>query len=214
LCNECGYCRWSRFDFSFNIKPSLAAERIETEDDKAKAMASIATESEHAYSKYQQLHALKKPLTKVLASIYQHTDVNQDVHSFTSSSKVNKKISLVASIYEKECKTSFESLTKSIQILLETRRELLRYNNERSKEKHVMDPFASDNKCFGCASFFVSKCLSLLETLYQNSELRPTLMSKAKELVTELITNNLHQGNEQLRSDTRRVICFLIKENR
>lgn len=33
LCNECGYSKYGRFEFSVNAKPSFAFDAIESEDD-------------------------------------------------------------------------------------------------------------------------------------------------------------------------------------
>jgi len=38
LCNECGYCKHARFDYSLVCTPSFAVEPVRSEEDKHKAM--------------------------------------------------------------------------------------------------------------------------------------------------------------------------------
>lgn len=32
LCNECGYCKYGKFEYSLAVKPSYAADKIESEE--------------------------------------------------------------------------------------------------------------------------------------------------------------------------------------
>ena len=66
LCNECGYCKHARFDYTLVCKPSFSAEPILTEEDKAKAMASMQRESENAHQAFEDILACKKTLEKLL----------------------------------------------------------------------------------------------------------------------------------------------------
>ncbi|KAH3761904.1 auxin transport protein BIG [Pelomyxa schiedti] len=65
LCNECGYCKFAKFEITLSAKPSFAAERIETDQDMKKGLDTIDTESQNAHKRYSQLASFRTPLARV-----------------------------------------------------------------------------------------------------------------------------------------------------
>ncbi|KAF2077723.1 hypothetical protein CYY_000970 [Polysphondylium violaceum] len=68
LCNECGFCKHARFEYSFTCQPTLAIERIENAEDHKRAIANIDKESENAHKKYQRLLSFKKIISHLITS--------------------------------------------------------------------------------------------------------------------------------------------------
>ena len=66
LCNECGFCKHARFDFSLVVRPSYVVERITNEAEREKLLALIDTELANASKRYTQLVNLKRPLERLL----------------------------------------------------------------------------------------------------------------------------------------------------
>ncbi len=212
LCIECGYCKYARFDLSMTVKPSLTTEKMETEADKAKGIAAIDKELDVAHSKYQQLASFKKPISKILSSIYQQEDLPAAADLLVSSTKVNRKIAVLASLYAKECKTTFDQLSKSLQTLQSLRRELHRFTKTTSSPQ--VQAARVHNRCYGCATAFLSQALSLLYGITQHNQLAPLLSDLSPSIVTELVKCNIHHGTSVVRADARKLICALTADNR
>lgn len=126
--------------------------------------------------------------------------------------RVNKKVGLLAALYGHECKNAFASLSKSVQILLATHQDLVWYNSKTQSKPDVIDAkIRLGNKCFGCANAFVSLCLSLVQSLANSSSLWSLLIRNG--FIKELINNNMLQGTADTRSEARKVLCLLIKDD-
>ena len=69
LCNECGYSKWGHFSYSVTAKQNFAAEKLEDEEDRKKAVETIDKESDNAYNKYQQILEYKKQIVQLLQEI-------------------------------------------------------------------------------------------------------------------------------------------------
>eukprot|EP00741_Cyanophora_paradoxa_P010481 tig00000158_g10134.t1 len=168
ICNECGFCKYGRFEVAVVAKPSLACERVETEEDRKAALATIDREADNAHRRYAQLSSFKRPLVKLVTNFGDLDSLTitavpassgaaaagasssgperasssaERTGAFVASSemeqllanapgsnfKTNRKIAILGMLYGKECKGAFDSLAKSVQALMGTRRELLRY---------------------------------------------------------------------------------------
>ena len=253
LCNECGFCKYGAFGFSFLAKPSFAPERMENDEDRNRGIENVDKESANAYRRYQQLMSYKKPITRIAFQLgsdssdalsnssasssssannanggggstnallsssgggfgFNLSDSTMALGNSASATKVNRKISMLAMLYGKECRVSFESLRRSVQILLGTRRELVRYSTKNKTRDVLLDAKARPaNKCFGCANAFVSKCLSLLEHLARMPRARLLLVERG--LLQELLRSNLHLGSARARADARNVVTALVTNN-
>ena len=55
LCNECGFCKHARFDFTLVVRPSYVVERITNEAEREKLLALIDAELANASKRYTQL---------------------------------------------------------------------------------------------------------------------------------------------------------------
>ena len=66
LCDECGFCKHARFDFTLVVKPSYVVERISNEAEREKLLALIDTELQNANKRHSQLATLKRPLESLL----------------------------------------------------------------------------------------------------------------------------------------------------
>lgn len=244
FCIECGFSKWVRLDFSLMGRPSFSIERIQNEQDRKKALELIQTEYENANIAYKQLALQKEPLAMLLSSVNEggaSTSTNDNQFDAArlfgggSGLKVNKQIEALAQNYEQECKANFEAMSKSIQLLIGTRREILRYdaqispknvvvsqsNNSTtttSQESESIDSMDLEidtataatsfpSNCFGCATSFFGLCLRLLEPLALNSECRTLLLSE--NFVNELLTNNLSTGPSETRNGiTKKIETF------
>ncbi len=66
LCNECGYCKHARFEFSVTCKSSFVAEKVCCEEDRKRAGQIIEKETAEIHRKHEEL---KKMRTKVLKAL-------------------------------------------------------------------------------------------------------------------------------------------------
>eukprot|EP01119_Soliformovum_irregulare_P005782 TRINITY_DN1752_c0_g1_i5.p1 TRINITY_DN1752_c0_g1~~TRINITY_DN1752_c0_g1_i5.p1 ORF type:complete len:4545 (-),score=1275.14 TRINITY_DN1752_c0_g1_i5:38-13672(-) len=239
LCNECGYSKWARFDYNFYAKPSLACEKIENDEDRNKALSTIDKEVENAHAKYLQLVQYKKPLLKLISSIHNQSEVTAETDesvqaaiaiSGGGSGKVNRRIALLAALYEKECKAAFDSLSKSVQILLGTRREVQRYMHRKQSKGEAHTEATGKRRCYGCATAFVGLSLQLIESIVKMKNTQSKAQDSAMEvdngprkvmiegllqggIVQLLMGPLLRLGSSQIRNDVKRVLCHIVRDH-
>lgn len=217
-CNECGHSKYGTFSFTFNARQSFASERMESTEDRDHGMEIINTESTNAYRRYQQVLSLKRHIVTVISLI--NTESSGESNDFLARfsvaasaqhGRVDPKVAMLASLYGKECKQAFDSLSQSARKLLATRRELVRFNSKASAKPEVVDAKARPpNSCFGCGNDFVALYLSFVDNVARQEHLRKVFVRQG--LLQELLGNNL-QGSAQLRATTRRVIALLTENN-
>ena len=70
LCNECGFCKFARFEFTLTVRPSYVVERVTTEAQAQKLLALIDAELLNANKRYAQLSSHKVPLERLLAQLH------------------------------------------------------------------------------------------------------------------------------------------------
>jgi len=235
LCNECGFCKHARFDFTLVVKPSYVVERISSEAERAKLVALIDSELQNANKRYTQLSSLKRPIEKLCSNL---AEPHQPSPSGTSTSgsdqliaslpgasalKINRKISILAML-NKESQTAHESLFKSTQTLQAARAELLRYmqsgatpalsvDSALSEETELPLPPSSDsrpaanNQRFDCAAAFVLECLMLFEGLAAQPALRNELLGR--DLIPQIIEMNLCSAARRSQLHATRLLCLL-----
>lgn len=218
-CNECGHSKYGTFSFTFNARQSFASERMESTEDRDHGMEIINTESTNAYRRYQQVLNLKRHIVSVISLINTESSIGTNEFLLTRFSvavssqhgKVDPKVAMLASLYGKECKQAFDSLSQSARKLLATRRELVRFNSKASAKPDVVDAKARPaNSCFGCGNDFIALYLTFVDAVARQEHLRSVFVDQG--LLQELLGNNL-QGSPQLRTTTRRVIALLIENN-
>ena len=66
LCNECGFCKHARFDYTLVVKPSYVVERITNEDERERLLALMDAELANVTKRHGQLAAVKRPLERLL----------------------------------------------------------------------------------------------------------------------------------------------------
>ncbi|XP_008200345.2 E3 ubiquitin-protein ligase UBR4 isoform X1 [Tribolium castaneum] len=236
LCHACGFCKYAKFDFTLLAKPCCAIDPIETDDDRKKTVANINSLLEKADRVYKQLIANKPNLEALVLKITEHrserkTDEGSSSNTTTTSGtttgsvpsgsaqfKVNKTIQMLAQQYCNECKTSFEELSKIIQRVLVSRKELVAYDRKHRdvdypKPSSLLKPGDSftNTRCYGCASAATEHCLTLLRALASNPTTRQILCSKG--LIQELVWNNLRKGSIQIQEEVKQLLCVLTRDN-
>lgn len=137
---------------------------------------------------------------------------------------------MLAQQYCCECKTSFEELSKIIQRVLVSRKELISFDrkqrdmetpiistsvyNTHENTENILDKTpvkCMSNLCYGCSSAATEQCLTLLRALATQPSARQLLCSKG--LVQELLWNNLRRASIQVQEEVRQLLCLLIKDN-
>ncbi|XP_077460740.1 E3 ubiquitin-protein ligase UBR4 isoform X2 [Stigmatopora argus] len=240
LCNACGFCKYARFDFMLYAKPCCAVDPIENEEDRKKAVTNINTLLEKADRVYHQLMGHRPQLESLLSKVNEaapekpQDDTVAAAGLGTSSANVNRYIQQLAQEYSGDCKTSFDELSKIIQKVLASRKELLEYDlqqreaatkSSRSSSSHQPTFTASQyralsvlgcghtssNKCYGCASAVTGHCITLLRALATNPALRQILVLQG--LIRELFEYNLRRGTAAMREEVRQLICLLTRDH-
>ncbi|KAK7896704.1 hypothetical protein WMY93_022029 [Mugilogobius chulae] len=221
LCNACGFCKYARFDFMLYAKPCCAVDPIENEEDRKKAVTNINTLLDKADRVYHQLMGHRPQLESLLSKVNEaapekpQDDTGAAAGLGTSSANVNRYIQQLAQEYSGDCKTSFDELSKIIQKVLASRKELLEYDlqqreaatkSSRNSSSHQPTFTASQyralsvlgcghtssTKCYGCASAVTGHCITLLRALATNPALRQILVLQG--LIRELFEYNLRRG--------------------
>ena len=123
---------------------------------------------------------------------------------------VNVFIQQLAQKYCVESKSLFEDLSSIIQKVMATRKELLIFD-QQEQQQYVEQEVINPGKCFGCAAASVEHCLTLLRALSTNPEARQTLFELG--VIPELMNHNLRRGSNSVKSETRKLLSYLTKDN-
>ncbi|KAG2458904.1 UBR4 ligase, partial [Polypterus senegalus] len=237
LCNACGFCKYARFDFMLYAKPCCAVDPIENEEDRKKAVTNINTLLDKADRVYHQLMGHRPQLESLLSKVNEaapekaQDDTGGGTGIGTTTTSVNRYIQQLAQEYCGDCKSSFEELSKIIQVLA-SRKELLEYDLQqreaatKSSRTTAQPTFTasqyrslsvlscghtSSTKCYGCASAVTEHCITLLRALTTNSAIRQILVLQG--LIKELFEYNLRRGTSAMREEVRQLMCLLTRDN-
>lgn len=151
--------------------------------------------------------------------------------NLASTCFVNKTIQQIAFKYCNECKALFDELSKIIQKLLASRKELVIYDNVQRLESYsqLCDEStgtrfimrrdskmfglqtSSSGKCYGCATATIEHCITLLKGLAVLPVYRELFCVNG--LLKILIDQNLNLNNLTLRKEVRRLLSLLLKDN-
>ncbi|XP_063173479.1 E3 ubiquitin-protein ligase UBR4 [Candoia aspera] len=238
LCNACGFCKYARFDFMLFAKPCCAVDPIENEEDRKKAVTNINTLLDKADRVYHQLMGHRPQLENLLCKVNEAAPEKPQDDSggsggiSSTSASVNRYILQLAQEYCGDCKNSFDELSKIIQKVFASRKELLEYDLQqreaasKSSRSAVQPTFTasqyralsvlgcghtSSTKCYGCASAVTEHCITLLRALATNAAIRHILVSQG--LIRELFDYNLRRGAATMREDVRQLMCLLTRDN-
>lgn len=246
LCNSCGFSKYAKFDYTLTAKPTFSVDPIENEEDRKKTVQAINAQLEKADRVYKSLISNKPTLELLLLRIQEHgfmDKMSDEALGFPStnsgcagsnyasvsgsSSNVNRTIQQVAHKYCVECKSSFIELSKIIQKVLASRKELVDYDNiqresiskttgslgkgaTRRDSKIIVSLSSASGRCYGCASAVVKYCITLLNKLGTLTQYRKTLCTG---LLQELVDYNLKTGSNVVRQEIRQLLCTLTLDN-
>ena len=140
-------------------------------------------------------------------------------NQFQSSSEggVNRAIQAVAQLYCQSCKNSYQELSKIIQSVLASRKELVTYDMKKLQTGKITAPSEpttpitplsegegvslsfplsaaplSEGNCFGCASSTLEHCITVLKALAFKPETRKILVQEVLYMYIQLhIVNTL-----------------------
>jgi E3 ubiquitin-protein ligase UBR4 len=228
LCNTCGFCKYAKFEYTLSCRPCCAVDPIESEEDRKKAISSINTLLDKADKVYKMLIGNKPHLEALLTKISESgldvdvTNVSGPGGMSGTGSYVNGHIQQLAQKYCGDCKGSFEELSKIIQKVMATRKELLNFDNSRravstappqqaSSSTSDLTVMRNSGKCYGCAAASVEHCLTLLRALATKHKTRSLLCQEG--LIQQLLEHNLRRGSVSVRTEVRKLITFLTKDN-
>ena len=148
--------------------------------------------------------------------------------SSTMTSSVNKAIQHLAQKYCVECKGLFEELSKIAHKVLASRRELVEYDNRqlrrclnaessilssanRRKSKVYSSLARGSGRCYGCATFTVEHCITMLKALSTIPKLRSQICDSG--IINELVNFNLRNGSYSIVEEIRQLLCSLTRDD-
>lgn len=198
-------------------------------------MSHIDTLLERADVIYKQVAAYRTPISVLLAKVSESNDTKEPSEGHTNSSssgsnggnRVSKTIQLLSQKYASDCKSSFDDLSKIIQEILISRKELTDYNAKQSPDNlNTNNQILSDGegsmknvsnihsigKCYGCTVAAVENCVTVMKAFATN-EIMKTFLCK-EDVIAQLMRNNLHSGTTRIHDTTRELLCLLAKDNR
>ena len=241
LCNACGFCKYAKFEYTLTTRVCCAVDPIENEEDRKKAILNINSLLDKADKVYKQLILNKPVLESWIMKISESGGAlgfeepnNANNSSVSSGNQVNHYIQQLALRYCGDCKNSFEELSKIIQKVMATRKELVTFDASRkTKVSNLVQPVdepipqlnASNfkvasatlitrkpsSRCYGCASASVEHCLTLLRALATKPDSRQELFQQG--LIQQLMEHNLRRGALSTRHEVRKLICLLTRDN-
>ncbi|VVC25973.1 Hypothetical protein CINCED_3A011321 [Cinara cedri] len=266
LCHSCGFCKYAKFDYVLTAKPCCAVDPIENDDDRNKTISSINSNLEKADRLYKQLVSSKPVLETMLVKVMENrleksnntnaeesqspnvapvsgfaAVVNGAMNNNISSGpvhQVNRSIQLLAQKYGSECRNTFEDLSRIVQKVLASRKELIAYDqnqvgqvkstsrfNGSFSSVSISDSITSlsisqnmsstcslpNTTCYGCITAALEHCFVMLRALATNMALRKILLQQG--LIQELVENNIRRGSVQTQEEVRNLLCILIQDN-
>eukprot|EP01096_Ripella_sp_DP13-Kostka_P003623 TRINITY_DN1544_c3_g1_i5.p1 TRINITY_DN1544_c3_g1~~TRINITY_DN1544_c3_g1_i5.p1 ORF type:complete len:4907 (+),score=2611.56 TRINITY_DN1544_c3_g1_i5:95-14722(+) len=239
LCLICSDCHYFRINYRFKYRPSFESETIETDEDLAKAQERLNEVSQEADKHYNEILSHKRSIQLYLSqiagdsrspspsSLHELLQSNGEIHKLEPSliqalvqSKGRDPFGALRDTYSKAQK-SFNSLSESMQQLLSIKHQLVQYTQQQSSAPVVASSSSSGsgkcegghkaNRCYGCATEFLSQALRLLGSLAKNNGVRASLLERG--FIQEIISNNLQQGSNANKADARSLLVRLVNNN-
>uniref|UniRef100_A0A8D8THS7 E3 ubiquitin-protein ligase UBR4 n=1 Tax=Cacopsylla melanoneura TaxID=428564 RepID=A0A8D8THS7_9HEMI len=238
LCHACGFCKYAKFDYVITARPCCTVDAITNDEERAKAISTINSQLDKANLCYRQLTNLKPALVSLLTRIEDRVyttppeDINQ-INSVTASvvaaaaaagntqahvinvTNVNKVIQVLAHRYSQDCKNAFEELSRTLQQVLASRKELLKYDKitvGKGSSSDVLDIFCNvpdlTGQCYACCFAVAEHCLSLVRAL-TNIKIARKYM-RDLNLVDELMEHSLKHGTSDNQFDVKHIVCYLV----
>lgn len=159
--------------------------------------------------------------------------INNAAVTHPGLASVSRAIQQLAQRYCGDCKSLFDELSKIIQKVLASRKELVDYDRQqkgpKERSKSIVGPtlgFRSGpspldsgdtppvaiSRCYGCASAATEYCITLLRALATSPKYRQMLCNEG-QLLRQLIEHNLRRGSLVARYEVRQLLCLLTKDN-
>ncbi|XP_022651482.1 E3 ubiquitin-protein ligase UBR4-like isoform X4 [Varroa destructor] len=209
LCNNCGFCRYAKFDFHLYCKQCCAVNPIENEEERKKAVAFMNNQLDIADKSYTVMQSYKPVLESLLARIYEREESEGITHP--QQGHVNRSIQQLGQKYGSDCKATFDELSATVQKVLACRKELVEIECARRGVPAPSQSSVSSGRCFGC----VSASIELVVTLLRAMTTKPAFANVLCELglIGELLSCNLRQGSSRLRRDVRHLLVSLTADN-
>ncbi|CAD5111184.1 DgyrCDS518 [Dimorphilus gyrociliatus] len=204
LCVACGFCKYAKVDISLYARTTCDVGSIESEDDKAKALNSISNLLEKADKLYKDLMGNKPTLETLLLKV---VDCDIATGEGGENAAVSTLIHQVANKYNVDCRNTFEDLSKCIEKIVASRKELVEY----TKGGQLVEDSKKSKNCYGCSNATLSHCITLLTALCSKENIRAQL---AQPQFFKLLLNvNLPKGTINNRGKVRKLICALIRND-
>lgn len=239
LCHNCGFCKFAKFDYSLFARPCCTVDVITNDEERTKAIWSINSLLSKANGCFTQLNSIKSILNSLLNRVEDRAYANPGeaichtkftAASITSSnaigysnsqtavnvSPVSQVVQVIVNRYTVECRNIFEELSRTLQLLAASRKELIRYDSLTIDEKDAnyeglsYTPQVWDH-CYSCSLAVTEYCCTLIRALSVTTESRMALVDL--NVVQELIEYNLKQGNAKIQNDVRFLIGRLLRDN-
>jgi len=218
LCIDCGRSSYANFVYSFQARPSLEVDQIDNEVDERACIAVVEKESQSARAFAQKLDNLRKPLEAMLFSMGpiragDSTTVSAAGHN---THKLPRRLLLLETLYNRDCRNAAEGLTRSIQLLASARQELLRYSRSgrlrqpsqvqqqqglqqktRSAPETPVPVHSGESQstaCYGCTARAIHELRQLLADIVSSSPSKAQALYD-NGLLTELLSYNLRRGS-------------------
>lgn len=238
LCHACGFCKYAKFDYVITARPCCTVDAITNDEERGKAITTIISQLDKANLCYRQLTNLKPALLSLLTRVEDRVyttppeDMNQ-INSVTASvvaaaaaaantqahvmnvTSVNKVIQVLAHRYSVDCKNAFEELSRTIQQVLTSLKELLKYDKltvGKGSPSDLVDIFFNvpqlTGQCYACSFAVYEHCLTLIRAL-TNVKLARKYM-RDHGVVKELMEHSLKHGTYENQFDVIQIICFLV----
>lgn len=231
LCNECGYCKHARFDWSLLCRPSFAVETIADDTDKAKALAAIQRESENAHKCFLEIVSCKRTLEQLLTPLA--LSDAQSAGAAGSSSLgagavagagsaggiIQRQVQVAGTLYCKDAKRWFQSMMHSVRMLSALGQQLASYLGVDSVQQSTTtaaDKSSSSSSskahCFGCATKFLGLAFEVLVPLAERDECRSEMIEAGT--LDALVESAMHMGPMYSREMARSLVVALARDSK
>eukprot|EP00058_Branchiostoma_floridae_P006338 XP_002591826.1 hypothetical protein BRAFLDRAFT_125324 [Branchiostoma floridae] len=214
LCNNCGFCKYAKFDFTLTAKTCTSVDSVDNEEDRKKAISTINSLLDKADRIYHQLKAHRLAIEGLLAKTYGHpgdTVMEEPSPGGSTSSSVSKIIQQLAHRYCTDCKTAFDELSKIIQGNSEKSLLWLFFSSSAAMCDTVTCTCNGDFQQWSLGQpAAVQLCVTLLRALATETSNSGVLVSQG--LVQEVMSFNLKRGTPAIRKEVRHLLCLLTRE--
>lgn len=194
LCIDCGFCKYGKFSYSVNGWPSDDVDRVETDQDEKQCLAVIEAESQKARDTAQRLQRLRRPIERVLAGTSRESVSVTEATDPPTTHSLNRKVVLLSQLYNREARSSFIALSKSVRVLASGRREILAFHLGRSTSTAAAPVKDPSRTCYGCLRKYVHALVALLGDIAQADHGHAAFLVD-RDIIQELLTYNVRRGS-------------------